>query len=135
MKIKVLLKEPYKEAEVKEIEDKLANWQKLVGGYIQCLPAPFDDTMDIVCNEEGKLMHLDGNFFLPEYDDFMCGSVAFVSFTKDGEFSGLNEKQIEKAKEYVKDFQLEEGEDLYEQFDILNVRAKLKMKEKQDSMQ
>lgn len=134
MKIKVLIKEPYKEPEIKEIEDTLGNWQKLVGGYIQSVPSPFDDQVDIICNEDGKYLALDGNFFLPEYNDCICGNVAIVSFNDDGEFASLSDKQIEKAKEYIKNFQLEVGENLYEQQEALSIKAKQKLKQLQDAM-
>ncbi len=135
MTIKVLVKEPYKEPEIKEIEDTLKNWQKLVEGYIQCVPAPFDDDIQIVCNEEGKIKSMDGNFFLPEYDDVICGTVGFVTFNKDGEFASITDKQMEKAKNYIKNYQLNVGEDLYAHHDILSVRAKLLMKHLNETMQ
>lgn len=53
-KIKVVLVEPGKEAQIIEIEKGLINYQAIVHGWIEQV-CPFDDPVAIVCNEEGKL--------------------------------------------------------------------------------
>ena len=52
-KIKVVIVEPGKEAEIREIDATLETYQAMVGGYIECI-YPFDDPVGLVCNEEGK---------------------------------------------------------------------------------
>ena len=71
--IKILYKAPYQAPEIKEIEDKLENWQELVGGYIECVGMPKTKGVDLYVNEEGKLDGLLGNFWLPEYEDCVVG--------------------------------------------------------------
>ena len=53
----VLMVEPGKTPYETDIAPGLESLQKTVGGYIQEV-YPFDDPVAIVCNEEGKLMHL-----------------------------------------------------------------------------
>lgn len=51
--IKVVIVEPGKPAEIKQIQATLETYQALVGGYIECI-YPFKDPVGLVCNEEGK---------------------------------------------------------------------------------
>ncbi len=52
--IRVVLLEPGKKAEVKEIGSSLEEMQAIVGGYIEAC-YPFEEEVCIVCNEEGKI--------------------------------------------------------------------------------
>jgi hypothetical protein len=115
-KIRVLVKEPYKEPVVKEIEDELENWQEIVGGLIECVGHPTLEDVDIYCDEEGLLKEKEGNFFLPEYQDCIKGTCFMVSFNDEGEFVSLTDEQIQKCKDYIELYQLERGEDLYRDF-------------------
>jgi hypothetical protein len=130
-KIKVLVKEPYKKAEVKEVEDELKTWQALVCGTIQVVSFPKANKIDIICNDEGKLLGLDGNFFLPEYEDCIVGTAVMVSYNDEGDFIGLNEEQIELAKSYIEEYELKQDEDLYDNYTSLYNKALNKMKEKE----
>lgn len=56
-KLQVLLVEPGKYPKMVEINDDLADMQRLVGGYIEEY-SPFDDDVSIVCNDEGKIRGL-----------------------------------------------------------------------------
>jgi len=132
--IKVLIKEPYKEPIVKEIDNNLKSLQNIVGGYIECVPFPKVKGIDLIVNEEGKLDQLEGNFFLPHYQDCVVGTAIVASYNDDGEFTSLGESQIKKAKEYINYFKLEQGENLYRDFNLLNINAKLKMKSFDEEM-
>lgn len=55
--LRVVLVEPGKAARVAEINGSLEGMQKTVGGYIQAV-YPFEETVCLVCNEEGKLQGL-----------------------------------------------------------------------------
>ena len=57
--IKVLVKEPGKEFEEKEVENKLEDFQELVGGYIETVTIATD--LVLICNEEGRLKNLPYN--------------------------------------------------------------------------
>ena len=54
--MRVLVIEPECRPEVREIDDSLKAMQEIVGGYIQ--PIYLDDSVALVCNDEGKVMNL-----------------------------------------------------------------------------
>ena len=66
--MKVIVKEPGKAAEFREIENTLEALQKIVGGYIETVTL-FSDLV-IICNEEGRILDL-------PYNCNICG-VEFV---------------------------------------------------------
>ena len=83
--MRVLVVEPERRPEVKEIDDSLKEMQGIVGGYIQSI-YPFEEPVALVCNDEGKLMDLPANRGLRDengqiYDIvfgtfFLCGAPA-----------------------------------------------------------
>lgn len=82
-KIKVIVKEPGKKAEWREIEGDLSAMQKIVGGKIKRIDL-FTD-MAILCNENAKQEEL-------PYNDTVCGirffgSVVFSGIKKGGQFA------------------------------------------------
>lgn len=96
-KIKVLMVEPNKPPYTAEIGNDLDSMQKAVGGYIQTVSmAPY---VSLVCNEEGKLLELEGNRSLG--GDIIAGSFFIVGYNDEGEFTSLNEEQTE---EYMQKF-------------------------------
>ncbi len=103
-KITVLVFEPGKEPYVKEIEDKLERLQAMVGGYIQAL-YPFDDSVAIIANEEGKLLGLPWNRPLTDDEgviyDIIAGTFFITGLTEDN-FGSLSEELIEKYKHKFK---------------------------------
>ena len=66
--MKVIVKEPGKAGEVREIENTLEMLQKIVGGYIETVTLCSD--LVIICNEEGRILNL-------PYNCNICG-VEFV---------------------------------------------------------
>ena len=62
MKIRVLVKELGKPAEVREIENTLEAFQAIVGGHIEALR--IRDALCCYVNEEGKLLNLQPNFII-----------------------------------------------------------------------
>ena len=102
----VLIVEPGKTPRTAEIDGSLESMQAVVGGYIQAV-YPFDDEIALICNEEGKIMHLPFNrpLYLPEtgvvYDIvagtfFMCAAPS-----EDSSFGSLNEEQIGRCTRYL----------------------------------
>ena len=88
--IRVLVKGPGKPAEVREIENTLNEFQKLVGGHIEALQ--IGDDLCCYVNEEGKLLNLRPNFFLrgrhnPDCDLIVGPAVFFRSDFEGGETS------------------------------------------------
>ncbi len=118
--IKVLIKEPDKEPFEKEIENTLENMQQIVGGLIQCIEMPGMKNVDLFVNEEGKLDSLQGNFWLPEYEDCVVGTCFIVGYNpQTGDSVSLDDKQIKKCKKYIKTYELPKGLDLYKDHQIL----------------
>lgn len=81
--MRILVIEPEKKPEEKEISDSLRAMQDIVGGLIQSV-YPFDESVALICNEEGKLMGLPANRGLRNKDGqvydivfgtfFLCGA-------------------------------------------------------------
>jgi hypothetical protein len=63
--IKVIVIEPGGEAEVREIEENLQEFQAIVGGWLEAVYGSHDENgepqLTIFCNEEGKLKGLPFN--------------------------------------------------------------------------
>lgn len=97
--MKILVIKPMQTPKVKEIESSLESMQKEVGGYIQAI-YPFEDSVALICNEEGKLIGLPLNRALRdesgEIYDIVCGTFFLCSAPPDEEnFSSLSDEQIE----------------------------------------
>lgn len=97
--MRVLVVEPERRPEVKEINDSLKEMQGIVGGLIQ--PIYLDDSVVLVCNDEGRLMNLSANRGLRDKDGqiydivfgtfFLCGALA-----DSDHFTSLTREQIEQ---------------------------------------
>lgn len=92
-KIRVLVKEPGKEAELRDIPNTLKALQNAVGGYIETMW--LEDSCVIICNEEGKLQGLPPNFLL--MGDLIVGTAVLAGV--DGEeFCSLTDEQIKSTR-------------------------------------
>jgi len=87
----------------------LENLQRYVGGYLEILPLGVfcDQDVILICNEEGKLRHLEPNFvltsmgsFLP-VEDVIVGDVVFAA-SRGEEIVGL-EGDIVELREWLMD--------------------------------
>ena len=90
--IKVVMVEPHKNPTVTTIKTKLENLQKAVGGLIEFIN--IEDNVCILCNEEGKLIGLEGNRTLG--DDILVGTFYICGSNNEGELTSLTDSQIEK---------------------------------------
>lgn len=88
--ITVLRVEPGKVPEPVTMSNTLAAMQQMVGGYIEivCL-----DDACLICNEEGKLIGLDGNRRVG--DDIIAGTFFIAGDTGDGDLCSLTQEQLE----------------------------------------
>lgn len=102
-KIKVILCEAGKCAEVVEIDDCLKAFQDIVGGFIEEY-MPFDDDVCIVCNDEGKMHNLPLNRAITDEQDkiidVICGNffICYAPIESD-RFLSLPMELEEKYKE------------------------------------
>ena len=133
--LRVIIKEPYKEAKVGEIVDDLKDLQNIVGGYIEVLPFPTIKGVDIIANEDGKIRKLAGNIFLPQYEDCIVGTCIIAGYNNEGDFKSLTNKQLKQVSEYIKNFQIEKGYDLYKDYQVLDLIMKKRMKELNTEME
>ena len=104
--MQVLLIEPGKIPEVKEISGTLDSMQKLVGGTIQAI-YPFDEPVALICNDEGKLLSMQMNRMLSEMDDIICGPFFLCGAPPDSEeFTSLSPEQVERYTTHFKAIEL-----------------------------
>lgn len=97
-KMKILVIEPFQVPRVKEIEKTLEAMQKVVGDYFQVV-YPFDDSIALICNEEGKKLGLTPNRALRDENgkvyDIVCGTFFLCSAPPDDDdFYSLSDEQI-----------------------------------------
>ena len=107
----ILVVEPGKTPEARDISGSLKEMQSIVGGYIEAIH-PFDDPdVVLVCNEEGKFMDVLPNRALRDKNGQMC-DIVFGTFFLCGapadcdHFTSLTPEQI---MEYEKHFHTPEA--------------------------
>lgn len=93
--MRILYKEPFKDAEVKEIEDDLKVMQELVGGYIETVKIMNGVDIVMVVNDMGKINNLKPNIISSQ--DVIVGNIFFVGIDIP-EMRGLTDKELEIAK-------------------------------------
>lgn len=85
-------------AQVKEIPKGLSSLQHEVGGFIEVI-YPFDDTIGLICNENGKLDGLPLNRSLRDKNgeiyDIIAGDFLIVGLGDD-DFTDLSDELTEK---------------------------------------
>ena len=101
MKVQIVVVEPERRPEVREIEDSLTTMQQIVGGLIQ--PIYLDDSVALICNDEGKLMNLPANRGLRDEDgqmyDIVFGTFFLCGAPADSDhFTSLTQEQIEQYR-------------------------------------
>ena len=103
--MKVLLIEPHKPPYPLEIDGTLAAMKKLVGGTIQAV-YPFEESIALICNDEGKLLGLPLNRALyhqetGELYDVIAGTFFLCGAPPDADhFTSLTAEQLEKYLQY-----------------------------------
>ena len=98
--MRVLVVEPERRPEIREIDGSLKSMQEIVGGLIQPV-YPFDDSVALVCNDEGKVMNLPMNRGLRDEDgqiyDIVSGTFFLCGVPEDSDnFTSLTAEQIER---------------------------------------
>ena len=98
----ILVVEPERRPEVREIDGSLRSMQEVVGGLIQ--PIPLDDPdVILVCNDEGKLLNLPANRGLRDENgqiyDIVAGTFFLCGAPGDSDrFTSLTPDQIERYR-------------------------------------
>ena len=101
--MQVLVVEPERRPEVREINDSLSAMQEIVGGLIQPIYL-FDEPVALVCNDEGKLLDLPANRGLRNKDgqiyDIVCGTFFLCGAPPDSDhLTSLTPEQIQQYQE------------------------------------
>ncbi len=101
--MRVLVVEPERRPEAREINGSLHTMQGIVGGLIQPV-YPFDDPVALVYNDEGKLMNLPANRGLRDKDgqiyDIIFGTFFLCGVPADCDhFTSLTPEQIKTYQE------------------------------------
>lgn len=93
-RIQTILKEPGKSPRLFTVKNDLAEFQKLVGGYIEVIR--FGEGCLCIVNEEGKINGTSrANFWYK--DDIIFGTAIFVgSDEEEGDFVSLQHKDIQR---------------------------------------
>lgn len=105
--MKILLLEPHESPRQTEIGDCLADMQAMVGGPIEAV-YPFDESVALICHEEGKLLNLPLNRALRypetgEIYDIIAGTCFLCAAPYESEqFESLSEEQLAR---YAKRFE------------------------------
>lgn len=92
--MRILVVEPHKQPFEVEIENNLKSMQNIVGGYIEFYGISHD--MTIVCNEEGKLLGLEGNRRVG--NEIIAGTFFIVGQNEDLDSISLTDEQIKSCK-------------------------------------
>lgn len=100
--IKAVTKLPGQDPTVElKFQNTLRGYQAFVEGYIESVPFPgMDDSMDIVMNDEGKILKQEANIYSPEYRDHFVGPIVAVGVTPDLTWRSLTDEEIEYAMKY-----------------------------------
>ena len=92
-RIKCLLVEPYELPKEIEIDNTLEAKQKLVGGWIEQAFLPKDDSVVLICNEEGKINGMKPNRDI--WHDIIFGPFLIVGNDyENGGYKSLTDEQI-----------------------------------------
>ncbi len=100
--LRVLIVEPHLPPREAVIENNLEAMQKTVGGLVEFVSMGGDNDVLLICNEEGKLMGLDGNRRVGE--DIIAGTF-FLCADGGEKLASLSKEQI---SEYTARFQEDE---------------------------
>lgn len=101
--MRILVVEPERRPEIREIDGSLKAMQDIVSGLIQLIPLNDPDVI-LVCNDEGKLMNLLANRGLRDENgqiyDIVCGTFFICGAPVDSDhFISLTPEQIERYRE------------------------------------
>jgi len=100
--MRILVVEPERRPEPREINGSLEEMQSIVGGLIQPI-YPFEDAIALVCHDEGKLLNLPANRGLRDENgkiyDIIFGTFFLCGAPPDSEhFTSLTPEQEERYR-------------------------------------
>ena len=99
-KMRVVIVEPGKYACVAKIDNTLQAEQAVVGGLIDAICPWPEDKVCLILNDKGKIIPLEPNRVLPEYEDVVFGTF-FICGDGGDDFCSLTDAQ---ARRYLERF-------------------------------
>ena len=112
-KIVAVVKEPYKKAQVVNIDDDLKTLQKIVGGCIAAGDLPNMEDIYGFCNDEGLLIGLEPNVYRPQWKDALFGPLVFVGAGDEGESVSLTKEQVDAIMKYCEENSVKNFAEMY----------------------
>lgn len=97
-KLRVVIVEPGQYAREAEIDNTLEAEQAVVGGLIDVICPWLDDKACLILNDEGKIIPLEPNRDLPEYEDVVFGTF-FICGDGGEDFCSLTDEQMQRYLE------------------------------------
>jgi len=104
-RIPVLLVDQLEEPYFTSIRSNLHEYRRIVKGNIEMITCPDLKGIDIICNEEGKIMSLPLNRSLTdnhEVYDIVAGTMILAGNDHEGETIGLTEDKLVEGYDYFK---------------------------------
>ncbi len=102
--IRVVLKEPNKEPEVKTIKNDYKRMSDFCGGLIDITEFPLDETIDVMLNDESLINGMEPNIIVPETEGVWAGPLIFAGYEPEtGESISLNDHQVVEVLNYIKE--------------------------------
>lgn len=100
--IRVIVMEPGSPPQERKINSTLSTLQKIVGGNIEGVRCPWDNRLLFYGHDEGKLIGLDMNFSLHEFEDVFCGPCILVGPADgEGNETDLSDEHVKVALEQL----------------------------------
>lgn len=100
--MRVVYVEPNKPPYMAEIEHTLEAEQKAVQGLIEVVYPHNGDDVCFICNEEGKLIGMEGNRTIHDGNTILAGPFFICGLTED-DFRGLTDEEVTKYMEVFKE--------------------------------
>ena len=91
-KVRIGFKEVNKDLVFMDIDGEYETIRDLVQGYIEYVPSGVEG-LDIIINEEGKLIELTPNLYYGKHD-ILCGNVIFIR-NEDGDSASITKEDEE----------------------------------------
>lgn len=119
-KIRVIVKEFGKPAEIREIKNDYQTIKSIIGDSIDFMQVDCLNGVNVIVDDEMLLkVELKANFAVPHNDNVVFGT-CIICGNGDEDFSSLTDEQIKLIKEYINEFEIPDGIDMHEinQFEL-----------------
>jgi len=108
--ISVVIKNPGEKAEIKNISLGLKELQTIVHGYIESVPFPGKNNLDFVLNDEGKILDMEANIFVPEYEDIFVGPLIVLGVDeKKASWTNVPKEEMNNVLKFLEERSCERG--------------------------